>query len=83
MKFMWRDRQQATYLCIPRSALLAHLKRRKERKAEAKRRFKAELAVLRSSWEAHIAEIAERFTLPSPEAASIISNAVPINPLWS
>jgi len=81
LKRVLRGKQQATYFSLPRSDLVTQIKARitgsKDRKAEAKRRFKAELEVLRSSWEAHIAKIAERFTLPSSEAASIISLAKP------
>lgn len=81
LKRVLRDKRQATYFSLPRSSLAASIEARiagyKDRKAEAKRRFVAELAELRSSWEAHIAKIAERFTLPSSEAASIISLAKP------
>jgi len=81
LKRVLRDKRQATYFSLPKSVLAPSIEARitgsKNRKAEAKRRFKAELAELRSSWEAHIAKIAERFTLPSSEAASLISLAKP------
>lgn len=82
LKRVLRDKRQTTYFSLPKSALASNIEARitgcKERKAETKKRFKAELAELRSSWEAHIAKIAERFTLPSSEAASSIQNAKPI-----
>lgn len=75
LKRVLRDKRQAKYFSFPKSVLSARIAKRIEHKAEARKRYKAELAELRSSWEAEIAEIAKRYTLPSPEAAVTISKA--------
>jgi len=78
LKYLKRDTEAKYYFSIPRSALVASVSDRitesKRRKAETKKRFKAELARLRSSWEEHIAELASHYSLPSPEAAAFLVN---------
>jgi len=76
-----RDKEAKFFFSVPRNVLAdavsARISDAKKRKAEAKRRFKAELAELRSSWEASVAEIASHFLQASPEAALLLSLAKP------
>jgi len=80
LRRLLRDKE-AKFFSVPRNVLAdavsARISDAKKRKAEAKRRFKAELAELRSSWEASVAEIASHFLQASPEAALFLSLAKP------